>query len=155
MTDFIDKGFRPNLDKLIEHQRHKYTCERLQITPNAFPVPSMKRQRVGVWFGSLLSKNGEFPIVAVAVNKPSELRPEGNWFYGSAHHDLIVGSDAPLVDMVDSALLRAVSVGYALTHLASLFPTDSFTENPRKIDLGSVSPQPPKARVDWEPYVTP
>ncbi len=153
MAEFIDTAFRPNLDKLIEQQRHKITRDRLQITPNAVPVPSMKRQRVGVWFGEILNKHGEFPIIAVAVNKPSELRPEGNWFYGRAHRDLIMGSEAPFVDMADAALLHAVSVGQALAQIGGLFPSDDFYEKPRRLDLSATSPR--EQTVDWEPYVSP
>lgn len=113
----------------------------------------MTRQRVGVWFGQLLNKNGEFPVLSIALDIGESFRPEGIWYYGAAHQDLVVDSGSPYADMVDSALLIAPSVGCALSRLGESFPSESYPEEPEVLEL--FAQRKPRDTVDWEPYVSP
>lgn len=136
MTEFYDREFTPHIRSVVEEKRHHYTLDRLQITANAAPVPSLRRQHVGVWFGQLLSQSFEFGVIAVAVNPGVRLTvATGEWFYGTAHLNGVLDNPEPYEAMVDAAGTPVATPAIALSFLGNRFPSDSFPTTEMPIQL--------------------
>lgn len=82
----VESGFNPDLRSFLPEEKHKYLTylERWGVAYRGMTAPTTDHgQKAAVWFGSKLSKYGEAPVLAVALDRTSRVNTyEAMWYIG-------------------------------------------------------------------------
>lgn len=103
MSEFIDTGFRPSLDKHVrKHYEERRIPKKLGMENIGVPGPTLNDKKVAYWL-SAPNKLGEAGVLAVAAHQQGGINSDSLWYVGWFPQEALIQAQSEAHVCVEAA----------------------------------------------------
>lgn len=126
-TERINKGFSPNIAKLVSTYPMLHKLERWGIESQGQPIPTDRNLNGALWRG-IFSKLGEVPVIVLIAPSQRDINTYGRWFVGATDENTLNQSNDRTLTLVDCAEYHAPDLESAIELLENFTPLHHFPD---------------------------